>query len=76
MNWQYDASLLRMQDLGENHYMDMQEKLKTVRKRLSNDHTKILFCLNELGLVCAYEVWICSVNELSYKRTNSSKISR
>lgn len=56
MNWQYDASLSRMQDSEENHYKDMEEKLKTVRKRLSNGHAKIMFCLNDLGLICAYEV--------------------
>ncbi|OWM84088.1 hypothetical protein CDL15_Pgr009335 [Punica granatum] len=51
----YDVSLLRMLDSGESHYKDMEEKLKTLRKRLSCEHAKIMFCLNDLGLICAYE---------------------
>lgn len=35
----------------------MDDKLKKLRQRLSNDHAKILHCLDSLGLICASEVW-------------------
>lgn len=46
-----------------NCYEDMEDKFKTWRKQLSNYHAKILYCLDELGLVCAYEV--CVGNKLT-----------
>lgn len=45
--------------LGPVHscYKDVDEKLRTLRQQLINDRDKILSCLDDLGLICAYEVW-------------------
>lgn len=53
---QFDVSLSKLQGSVQNSYKDMDDKHKTLRKQLSNYHAKILYCLDELGLICAYEV--------------------
>lgn len=53
---QFDASLLELQASLPSNYQDTDDKYKLLRKKLSNDHAKILYCLEDLGLVCAYEV--------------------
>ncbi|KAK8597626.1 hypothetical protein V6N13_095026 [Hibiscus sabdariffa] len=50
-----DVSLSKLQDSQQVSYKDMDDKLKALRKRISNDHAKILHCLDNLGLICAYE---------------------
>ncbi|KAH9653047.1 Endoribonuclease Dicer [Citrus sinensis] len=56
----FDASLSKLQGSELNCYKDMDDKHKTLRKQLSDYHAKILYCLDELGLICAYEaVKIC-----------------
>ncbi|XP_022754727.1 endoribonuclease Dicer homolog 3 isoform X2 [Durio zibethinus] len=58
-----DASLSKLQGSLQTSYTDINDKCKTLRKRLSNDHSKILHCLDNLGLICAYEaVYICLEN--------------
>ncbi|XVF48783.1 hypothetical protein PTKIN_Ptkin03bG0216400 [Pterospermum kingtungense] len=58
-----DASLSKIQDSLQTSYNDMDDKFETLRKRLSNDHAKILHCLDNLGLICAYEaVKVCLEN--------------
>ncbi|KAK4774624.1 hypothetical protein SAY86_009559 [Trapa natans] len=51
----YDTSLSRIQDSDENHYKNIEDKIEIVGKQLSNDHANIMFCLNDLGLICTYE---------------------
>uniref|UniRef100_A0A5B7CE62 Uncharacterized protein n=1 Tax=Davidia involucrata TaxID=16924 RepID=A0A5B7CE62_DAVIN len=64
----FDALLLELQGSLPNHYKDMDDKYKILRKRLSNDHAKILYCLEDLGLICAYEaVKICIENAPNVK---------
>ncbi|KAK9273139.1 hypothetical protein L1049_017946 [Liquidambar formosana] len=59
----FDALLSKSQGSIPSHYKDTDDKLKTLRKRLSNDHAKILYCLDDLGLICAYEaVKVCLEN--------------
>ncbi|KAA8546198.1 hypothetical protein F0562_003063 [Nyssa sinensis] len=59
----FDALLLELQGSLPSHYRDMDGKYKILRKRLSNDHAKILYCLDDLGLICAYEaVKVCIEN--------------
>ncbi|XP_056166664.1 endoribonuclease Dicer homolog 3 isoform X3 [Syzygium oleosum] len=59
----FDASLLKLQGSLENRFKDMDEKFKTLQKRLSNDHSKIMYCLDDLGLICANEaVKVCLEN--------------
>lgn len=58
---QFDASLSKLQGSDLNCYKDMDDKHKTLRKQLSDYHAKILYCLDELGLICAYEVWLYSL---------------
>ena len=53
---QFDALLLKLPVSQHSHYKDIDEKLKTLRKRLFNDLAKILYCLDDLGPICAYEV--------------------
>ncbi|XVE97781.1 hypothetical protein REPUB_Repub03eG0048300 [Reevesia pubescens] len=58
-----DASLSKLQGSLQTSYKDMDDKFKTLRRRLSNDHAKILHCLDNLGLICAYEaVKVCLEN--------------
>ncbi|KAK8262028.1 hypothetical protein V6Z12_D13G228300 [Gossypium hirsutum] len=51
-----DASLSTLQGSIQTSYTDMDDKFKALHKRSSNDHAKILHCLDNLGLICAYEV--------------------
>lgn len=53
---QFDASLSNSQEAMQGHYKDVDSKLKALKKRLSSDHLKITYCLDELGIMCAYEV--------------------
>ncbi|KAG6628849.1 hypothetical protein CIPAW_14G041000 [Carya illinoinensis] len=56
----HDASLTELQQSLQSRYKDMDEKHKMLQKRLSNAHSKILYCLDDLGLLCAYEaVKVC-----------------
>ncbi|XVF35247.1 hypothetical protein REPUB_Repub18cG0129200 [Reevesia pubescens] len=58
-----DASLSKLQCSLQTSYKDMDDKFKMLRKQLSNDHAKILHCLDNLGLICAYEaVKVCIEN--------------
>lgn len=36
----------------------MEDKFKALHKRMSNELAKVLYCLEDLGLLCAYEVFI------------------
>ena len=56
LHWQFDASLLELQGSLQSNYKDMDDKFNMLRKRLSNDQAKVLYCLDDLGLMCAYEV--------------------
>uniref|UniRef100_A0A2N9FHP3 Uncharacterized protein n=1 Tax=Fagus sylvatica TaxID=28930 RepID=A0A2N9FHP3_FAGSY len=59
----FDASLLELQGSLQSNYKDMDDKFKMLRKRLSKDHAKVLYCLDDLGLMCAYEaVKVCLEN--------------
>lgn len=58
-----DASLLTLQESVQSNFKDLDDRVKTLRKRLSNDYEKILYCLDDLGLICAYEaVTVCLEN--------------
>ncbi|KAK9055311.1 hypothetical protein SSX86_026393 [Deinandra increscens subsp. villosa] len=60
---QYELQLLELQMLLQKKYKDSDEKHDILRKRLANDHSKIIYCIDELGLLCAYEaVKICIAN--------------
>ncbi|XP_068480547.1 endoribonuclease Dicer homolog 3a isoform X1 [Phaseolus vulgaris] len=51
--------------LSENksNYVDVENKFKTLSQRMSNELGKILHCLEDLGILCAYEaVKICHEN--------------
>ncbi|KAK4422330.1 Endoribonuclease Dicer3a [Sesamum alatum] len=59
----FDAILLDFQKSLPSQYKDADDKCKMLRDRLANDHSKILFCLENLGLLCAYEaVKVCLEN--------------
>jgi hypothetical protein len=45
----------------QSNFKDMENKFKTLYQRMSNELAKILYCLEDLGLLCAYEVWYCSI---------------
>ncbi|KAF5804663.1 putative ribonuclease III post-transcriptional gene silencing PAZ-Argonaute family [Helianthus annuus] len=60
---QFEVELLEMQISLQRDYKDTDEKHGILRKRLSDDHSKIVYCIDELGLLCAYEaVKICIVD--------------
>ncbi|XP_065848463.1 endoribonuclease Dicer homolog 3 [Euphorbia lathyris] len=59
----FDAAMLNLQGSTGSNYKDVDEKLKVLRQRLSNDYTKILGCMEDLGLICTYEaVKVCLEN--------------
>ncbi|GAV80701.1 Helicase_C domain-containing protein/Ribonuclease_3 domain-containing protein/PAZ domain-containing protein/dsRNA_bind domain-containing protein/ResIII domain-containing protein [Cephalotus follicularis] len=51
----FDASLLTLQNSMQISYKDVDDKFKALRRRLLNDYAKIWHCLDDLGLICAYE---------------------
>lgn len=56
----FEAQLIEMQVSLQSSNKDTDEKHEVLRKRLSNDYAKIIYCIDELGLLCAYEaVKIC-----------------
>ncbi|KAL8153073.1 hypothetical protein V2J09_010833 [Rumex salicifolius] len=55
----YDFTL--MQESSTLHREDIKDKLKTLQRRLSDDHLEILYCLDNLGLLCAYEAVIVCI---------------
>ena len=58
---QLQVELLDVQSSVKGNFQDTKEKLEIPLKRLSNDHAKIIYCIDELGLLCAYEVsLLCS----------------
>jgi len=54
---QFDASLRRLQELGKDSFLNMDNKFETYQKRLSIDYREILHCLDNLGLICAHLVF-------------------
>ncbi|TYJ02321.1 hypothetical protein E1A91_A13G219900v1 [Gossypium mustelinum] len=68
-----DASLSTLQGSIHTSYTDMDDKFKALYKRSSNDHAKILHCLDDLGLICAYEaVKVCLENIPGTKEENEA----
>ncbi|KAI3682095.1 hypothetical protein L2E82_50127 [Cichorium intybus] len=58
--FKFEEQLLELQVSLQTNYKDTNEKYEILQKRLSNDYNKIVYCLDELGLLCAYEaVKIC-----------------
>ncbi|KAB1225575.1 hypothetical protein CJ030_MR1G020790 [Morella rubra] len=58
-----DASLSEFQQSLQSNFKDTHDKFKILRKGLSNSYAKILYCLDDLGLVCAYEaIKVCLEN--------------
>ncbi|KAK7256023.1 hypothetical protein RIF29_29454 [Crotalaria pallida] len=53
--YQFDALLLRLRQSVESQYKDIDDRLEKMQKRLFNEYSKILYCLDDLGLVCSYE---------------------
>ncbi|XP_063947004.1 endoribonuclease Dicer homolog 3a-like isoform X1 [Daucus carota subsp. sativus] len=51
----FDGSLLKLQASLSDNFRDTDEKQKLLRSRMSNIHQKILYCINDLGLMCAFE---------------------
>ncbi|KAK7410183.1 hypothetical protein VNO78_00768 [Psophocarpus tetragonolobus] len=48
---------------NQSNYKDVVDKFKTLSQRMSNEIAKILHCLEDLGILCAYEaVKICHEN--------------
>ncbi|KAM0040846.1 hypothetical protein Hdeb2414_s0011g00359091 [Helianthus debilis subsp. tardiflorus] len=77
---QFEVELLEMQISLQRDYKDSDEKHGILRKRLSDDHSKIVYCIDELGLLCAYEaVKICigdaskAIEECGFFKDSSSK---
>ncbi|KAK6129787.1 hypothetical protein DH2020_036494 [Rehmannia glutinosa] len=59
----FDAVLLGFEKSPPSQYKGTGNKYKPLLDRLADDHTGILFCLENLGLLCAYEaVKVCIEN--------------
>ncbi|KAK6912886.1 PAZ domain [Dillenia turbinata] len=59
----FSTLMANLQESWPNHYKDMDDKIQMLQRRLSNDHAKILYCLEELGISCACEaVKVCIEN--------------
>lgn len=64
----FDALLIKEQESHPTSYKDVDDKVKALRKQLSIDHAKILYCLEDLGLICSYEaVKVCLENASNNK---------
>ncbi|GLT85624.1 hypothetical protein SLE2022_038100 [Rubroshorea leprosula] len=58
-----EASWFKFDSLLQASVQAMDDKLKKLQQRLSNDHAKILHCLDSLGLICASEaIKVCLEN--------------
>lgn len=57
---QFGAVLLDLQRSFPCQYKDTDDKFVMLQERLSSDHAKILWCLENLGLICAFEVGRCT----------------
>ncbi|KAK4365008.1 hypothetical protein RND71_016366 [Anisodus tanguticus] len=67
----FDTALAELQLSLPNHYKDTDDMYKKVQRRLSNSYAKILCCLENLGVICAYEaVKICLENVPDDKEEN------
>ncbi|KAL8499337.1 hypothetical protein ACS0TY_022353 [Phlomoides rotata] len=59
----FDAVLLGLRKLLPSQFKDTDDKYKALLDRFANDHTKIMFCLDNVGVLCAYEaVKVCMEN--------------
>ena len=65
---QFDVILLKLQGLVENNYTDMDDRFKTLQKCMGNDLPKISYCLDDLCLICACEVWFFKSFTLTWDR--------
>nr|XP_019070569.1 endoribonuclease Dicer homolog 3a isoform X1 [Solanum lycopersicum] len=67
----FDAALADLKLSLPSQYKDTDDIYKKLRKRLSNCYAKILCCLENLGIICAYEaVKICLENVPNDKDEN------
>ncbi|KAF7840248.1 endoribonuclease Dicer-like protein 3a [Senna tora] len=58
-----DALLSELQRSMQSNYNNVDDKFKALHKRMSNELAKSLYCLEDLGLLCAYEaVKVCLEN--------------
>ncbi|XP_035841967.1 uncharacterized protein LOC118488459 [Helianthus annuus] len=80
---QFEVELLEMQIPLQRDYKESDEKHGILRKRLSDDHSKIVYCIDELGLLCAYEDKIIghellahSMRKQSHCRKGSTPLNR
>lgn len=65
---EYEGSLSKLQESPPSLFKDIDENVKAVKKRISNEHAKILHCLDDLGLAGAYEaVKVCIENDPNAK---------
>lgn len=51
----FNAVLLGLEKSLPSQHTEMDNKFKLLQERLAKDHSKIVFCLENLGLLCAYE---------------------
>lgn len=53
---QFLVLLSELQKSLQGNYEDVDDNFKALHKRMSNELAKILYCLEDLGLLCTYEV--------------------
>ncbi|MCL7031503.1 hypothetical protein MKW94_015389 [Papaver nudicaule] len=60
----FDSSLVEAQNSKSSHFRDIDETFKALRKKLSSYYLKILYCLDDLGLLCAHEAAKVSIESV------------
>jgi endoribonuclease Dicer len=55
---QYDALITELQNKRSDMYKDADDITKESKRRLSKSIAKICYCLDDVGLICASEVFV------------------
>ncbi|XP_077233980.1 dicer-like 3 [Tasmannia lanceolata] len=72
----FDAKVAHFQ-ASPNQFKDTDDTIKAMRKRLYSYHAKILYCLDDLGLICAYEAaQVCMETVRALNNIDGCELSR
>ncbi|KAI3877798.1 hypothetical protein MKW92_013413 [Papaver armeniacum] len=60
----FDSLLVKSQNLKSSQFRDVDETFKALKKKLSSYYLKIVYCLEDLGLLCAHEAAKVSIESV------------
>ncbi|XP_026440926.1 endoribonuclease Dicer homolog 3a-like [Papaver somniferum] len=60
----FDSLLVKAQNLKSSQFRDVDETFKALKKKLSSYYLKIVYCLEDLGLLCAHEAAKVSIESI------------